>query len=184
MIILVTGGTGTLGRATVPLLTAAGHELRVFSRHPGPGHAVGDLDTGAGLAEAVAGADIVLHMSMGGAGEDAQTARLLAASREAGVGHLLYVSIVGVDRNREHPYYRAKHASEVVIESGAVPWTIVRVAQFHDFVVTILGRQPGPDYAVSAFAMQPIATEEVAERLVELVAAGPAGRVDDLDGPE
>ncbi|WP_213455759.1 SDR family oxidoreductase [Rhizomonospora bruguierae] len=102
MRVLVTGGTGTLGRALVPLLVEAGHDTTVMSRRPGPGDAVADLVTGDGLAAAVAGADTVVHLASSpyrrtmAEVEIGGTGRLLAAAAGAGVGHLIYVSIVAV----------------------------------------------------------------------------------------
>src|ERR1700741_3194554 len=96
---LGTGGTGTLGSHLVPKLRAAGHDVRVLSRRAGDGRVTGDLTTGAGLADAVAAVDVIVHaatdpvrakrVEVGG------TERLLSAARTAGVAHLLYVSIVG-----------------------------------------------------------------------------------------
>lgn len=183
MTILVTGGTGTLGGPTVARLQAAGHDVRVLSRKPGPGRVVGDLNTGDGLEAAVRGVDTVLHLSQGWTKEDEQTRRVALAAREAGVGHLAYISIVGVDRN-PFPYYRAKLESEQAVRAVGVPFTILRATQFHDFVAKLSGK-PGTRIAwVPDFPVQPIAVEEVADRLVELVAAGPSGRVADIEGPE
>ena len=110
MTILITGGTGTLGRPTAELLTVAGRDIRVLSRTPGPGRVVGDLSTGAGLTEALTGVDTVLHLATTASGRDvAQTTLLVDACQAAGVTHLVYISIVGVDAV-PYPYYRAKLA--------------------------------------------------------------------------
>lgn len=97
MRILVTGGTGTLGRAVVPALI--GQDVQIMSRR---GHVVADLSTGEGVAEAVAGVDVVVHLATGNRrGRDVPAARrLIDAARQAGVGHLVYVSIVGIARAR------------------------------------------------------------------------------------
>ena len=96
--LLVTGGTGTLGRATVPLLAAAGHAVRVLSRRTGPGLTTGDLERGEGLARALDGIHTVVHLATSGGARDVRAAANLAkAAAEAGIEHLVAVSIVGVD---------------------------------------------------------------------------------------
>ena len=185
MTILVTGGTGTLGRPTVALLTAAGHDVRVLSRTPGVDRVVGDLTTGAGVLEAMAGVDTVLHLATtAGARDVTQTRHVVDSARDAGVQHLVYISIVGVDVV-PYPYYRAKLASERVIEQSGLAHTILRASQFHHFISMFidLQRRLPVIFAIDA-PDQPIAVEEVASRLVELVAAGPSGHVTDIAGPE
>ena len=185
MTILVTGGTGTLGRPTVALLKAAGHDVRVLSRTPGADRLVGDVTTGEGVSDAMAGIDTVLHLATSAGKKDPQQTRhVIEASRAAGVSHLVYISIVGVDRVG-YPYYRAKLESEKLIESSGIPFTILRATQFHDFIVMFLDLQKRlPVLLTLDVPDQPIAVEEVAERLVELVDAGPSGRVPDIGGPE
>lgn len=185
MTILVTGGTGTLGRPTVDRLRAAGHDVRIFSRKDGPGHVVGDATTGAGLREAMDGVGTVLHLASAISQKDIQqTEHIVDAARAAGVGHLVFISIVGVDRI-PYPYYRAKFESERVVEQSGVPHTILRATQFHEFVAGFLRAQRRLPFVVGLeVADQPIAVDEVAERLVELVEAGPSGRVPDIGGPE
>lgn len=182
--ILVTGATGTLGRPTVSALRAGGHDVRALSRRPGEGRVVGDLSTGAGLAEALSGAEIVVHLATTTRKDSPQTARLLDAARAAGVGHVVYISIVGID-DIPYGYYIDKVECERLVKESGIPWTILRATQFHDFVAMILGitgrlplllSLPIPD--------QPIAVEEVADRLAELAAGPPAGRVADIGGPE
>jgi uncharacterized protein YbjT (DUF2867 family) len=185
MTILVTGGTGTLGRPTVALLRERGHDVRVLSRKPGPDHYVGDLTTGAGLLDALDGAGTVLHLATSAGAKDPQQARVLVeASRAAGVKHLVFISIVGVDKN---PYalYRAKLESERVIEGAGIPFTILRATQFHGFVGMLMRAQRRmPVMLALDVPDQPIAVEEVAERLVELLEAGPSGHATDIGGPE
>lgn len=180
MTILVTGGTGTLGRPTVDLLRAAGHDVRVLSRSTG-----GDLSTGAGLAEALDGVDTVLHLATSASRRDvAQAGRLVDAATGAGVEHVVFISIVGVDVV-PYSYYRAKLESERVIEASGIPYTILRATQFHSFVAMVPRAQRRMPVILSIDAPdQPIAVEEVAARLVELVAAGPSGHVADIGGPE
>jgi uncharacterized protein YbjT (DUF2867 family) len=135
--ILLTGATGRLGRALVPRLVQAGHDLRATSRRVHPGQhgvewTVADLASGAGLAQAVAGVDAVVHLASApykGAYtvrvDVDGTRRLAAAAREAGVKHLLYASIVGIDRV-PWPYFRRKLAAEALVKSGGMGWSIVR----------------------------------------------------------
>lgn len=178
MTILITGGTGTLGRPTTELLRATGHDVRILSRSTG-----GDLATGAGLADALDGVDTVLHLATSASKKDvAQAERLVEAAR--GVKHLIYISIVGVD-TVPYSYYRAKYACEQIIEASGIPFTILRATQFHSFVAMIPRAQRRMPVILSLDAPdQPIRVEEVAARLVELVDAGPSGLVADIGGPE
>lgn len=188
-VILVTGGTGTLGRVVVALLIEAGHEVRIASRRPQPtGEArpytwmTVDYRSGAGLAEAVAGVDAIVHCA-GDLRGDVER-QLVAAACGAGSPHLVHISIVGVDRV-PLGFYRSRLAAERVIECSGVPWTILRSTQFHDlirFLLAVLARLPV--MVVPDFCFQPIDVREVAGRLVELATGVPAGRVPDIAGPE
>jgi uncharacterized protein YbjT (DUF2867 family) len=186
--VLVTGGTGLLGCRVVERLRAADRSVRVLSRSGRSEVIKGDLLTGAGLVGAVRGVDAIMHCasdpSKARQTEIGGTENLLRAAR-ADVPHVVYVSIVGVDRN-PISYYQAKLAAERVIESSLVPWTILRATQFHEFLlggVRLIERLP---VAVTpkGFLFQPIDLGEVADRLVELALAAPAGRVLDVGGPE
>lgn len=183
--ILVTGGTGTLGRAVVDRLRAAGREPRVLSRKPGPGRLVGDLETGAGLAEAVRGAAVVVHAATHPGHDVAATRALLDAARAGGKPHLVYVSIVGVDQV-PLSYYQEKLAAERLVAESGLPWTIQRATQFHDLLARLFGPLAhSPVVPVpAATSVQPIDVRDVAERLVRLAAEGPAERAPDLGGPE
>lgn len=185
MTILVTGGTGTLGTPTVALLREAGHDIRILSRTAGPDRIVGDLSTGAGLVDALAGVSTVLHLATTASTKDvAQAEHLVAAAKAAGVTHIVFISIVGVD-TVPYSYYRAKLASEKAIEASGIPYTILRATQFHSFVAMVPRAQRRLPVIFSLNVPdQPIAVEEVAERLVELVAAPPSGHVADVGGPE
>ncbi len=154
MNILVTGGTGTLGREVVAQLRESGHRARVLSRKPGDGEdwIQGDLATGAGLEKAVIGIDAVLHAASATIQpwklretDVVGTRRLLAMAREAGVRHVVYISIVGID-GVAYPYYRYKVAAEAVVREGIVPWSILRATQFHtlmEFFLSGFTRLPG-----------------------------------------
>ncbi|MDN3295777.1 NAD(P)H-binding protein [Streptomyces ficellus] len=183
--ILVTGGTGTLGRHVTELLRADGHEVRVLSRHTVP-YAVDLREGGTGLDAALVGVDTVVHCASRPRGGDERAARnLIAAARQAGVGHLVYISIVGVDRV-PLGYYRTKLAVERLIEESGLGWTILRTTQFHDLVLKLLEAvaklpvMPLP----AGVSDQPIEVTEVAARLAGLAAGAPAGRVADMGGPE
>ncbi|MGK5630174.1 SDR family oxidoreductase [Streptomyces sp. URMC 123] len=192
--ILVTGGTGTLGRLVVARLLSAGHEVRVMSRHPEPAGeaprgrrwAVADLLTGEGVEAAVGSSGAIAHCatSSNGKKDVEATRRLTEAARAAGCPHLLYISIVGCD---EVPfgYFKGKLAAERLVEESGVPYTILRATQFHDFVRGLLAATAKlPLMPVPGFAYQPIEAGEVADRMAELMAGGPAGRVPDMGGPE
>ena len=183
--LLITGGTGTVGRTNVAALRGAGVEPSILSRRDGPGHVVADLQSGVGLSEALAGVDTVLHLATNRRSDARATQHLLQAARSAGVQHLVYLSIVGVDAV-PLGYYRSKLACEQLVAESGVPFTILRATQFHDFVAGFFHAQRRlPRLITFDVPFQPISTEAVAERLVSLVTAPPAhSRVDDLGGPE
>ncbi len=151
----------------------------------GDGRLVGDLKTGAGLADALSGVDTVLHLATGSRPGDAETTRtLLEASHAAGVSHFVYISIVGIDAIPVG-YYRVKLECERMITASPLPHTILRATQFHDLIAKVFSAQRySPVIVAPSVRFQPIAVEEVAGRLVSLVDGGPAGRVDDIGGPE
>ncbi|MGW3136321.1 SDR family oxidoreductase [Streptomyces sp. NPDC001139] len=183
--ILVTGGTGTLGRLVTERLRADGHEVRVLSRRTPP-HAVDLREGGAGLDAAVDGVDTIVHCaSTQTGGDEKAAAHLIAAARRTGVRHLVYISIVGVDRV-PFPYYRAKLAVEKAVEESGLGWTVLRATQFHDLPVMLfrtLARLPVL-LLPARVADQPIEVAEVADRLAELAQGEPAGRVEDMGGPQ
>jgi uncharacterized protein YbjT (DUF2867 family) len=183
--ILVTGGTGQLGSAVVARLRAAGEEVRVLSRRAAPDVVRGDLRTGRGIDSAVAGTDVVVHCATDYFGREAGLARtLVEAARWAGGPHLVYVSIVGVDRV-PLGYYRAKHETEQVFATSGLPYTIQRATQFHALVRTLFaGASRLPVLPVPRFSFQPVDVRDVAERLADLALDDPAGRADDFGGPE
>ncbi|MFF4275478.1 SDR family oxidoreductase [Streptomyces sp. NPDC001536] len=183
--ILVTGGTGTLGRLVAERLRAGGHEVRVLSRHAQP-YAVDLREGGAALDAALDGVDTVVHCaSTQTGGDEKAAANLIAAARRAGVGHLVYISIVGVDQV-PFGYYRSKLAVEKQVEESGLGWTVLRATQFHDLLVRVLRAMAKSPVIVlpAGVSDQPIEVAEVADRLAELAAGPPAGRVADLGGPE
>ncbi len=184
MRIAVAGGTGTVGRHVVDVLTEGGHEPLVLTRSAGF-----DLVTGEGLA--LDGVDGVIDATSvptqkGSESEaffGAVTRNLLAAEQAAGVRHHVVLSIVGIDR-APHGYYAGKVLQERLVEAGQVPWTILRATQFHEFAGQILAQlKLGPVYPVPVMRNEPVAARQVAEYLVDLVVNPAAGRVPDLGGP-
>lgn len=195
--VLVTGGTGTLGRAVVTRLAVRQHHTRMLSHRAAPTLPTdvevitGELVTGSGLREAVAGVQAIIHCAS--APQDAQqvdvagTRALLQAARASGSPHIVYPSIVGVDRST-YGYYQAKYAVEGLIEHGLLPWTIVRATQFHDYVLGLI-RSFGADTLpvvslIEGMRFQSIDVGEVADRLVGLMEQGPAAHAPEMGGPE
>lgn len=190
--ILVTGGTGTLGSAVVARLVAAEHSVRVLSRQVGSTgggrheRVRGDLRTGAGLAEAVRDAEVIIHCATSNGHADvAATRNLIDAARSGDRPHIVYVSIVGSDRI-PLGYYRAKQECERLVENSGLPWTILRATQFHDLINTIFGAQRWLPVVVApaGISFQPIDVRDVAEHLARIADRPPAGRAPDIGGPE
>lgn len=193
--ILVTGASGTLGGPLTGLLAEAGadvHGLSRRAREPEEGVTwhKGDLSTGEGIDAAVAGAETIVHCASDPfhPKRDLPAARLLIdAARKRGAPHLIYISIVGVDKI-PYGYYRTKYAVERLIEDSGLPYTILRTTQFHtlpDMVLNVLTKIPGVLVLPKGLRDQPIDVGEVAGRLAELaLAGGPARRVGDMGGPE
>ena len=195
MHVLVTGGTGALGTEVVKKLRDSGHRVRILSRKPHDGEdwVQGNLATGAGLELAVKGVDAIVHAASDPiaprkyrATDVLGTRRLLAMAREAGVGHVAYISIVGME-GIGYPYYRSKLAAEAVIRENIVPWSILRATQFHtlmDFFLDALSKLPRIATVPFKWQFQPVDTTDVASRLAEVATAQPAGLLPDFGGPE
>jgi len=151
---------------------------------------VADLATGAGLEPAVQDVDAVVHAASDPAdpaGDVSGTERLARLAGGAGVRHLLFVSIVGIDRI-PLPYYQSKLAAERALETGgAVPWSILRASQFHwlvDMMLSRLAFLPGVLPVPAGFRVQSIGTPDVAAVLCDALAGPARGRLPDLAGPE
>jgi uncharacterized protein YbjT (DUF2867 family) len=184
----VAGGTGEMGGLVRAIAAARGHEVVSLSRRDGV-----DLMTGTGAVDALTGVDTVVDVLNGpdtGTSEGARTFfgtttdTLLAAEKAAGVGHHVAMSIVGID---EAPYdhYAGKLLQEELITGGDVPWTIQRSTQWHSFPRYIYPRlKMGPVRVAPRARLQPVDPSEVADRLVDAVERGPAGRATDFGGPE
>ncbi|QIS20946.1 SDR family oxidoreductase [Nocardia terpenica] len=188
--ILVTGGTGTLGRHVVPGLLAAGRELRVLSRSPranvsGIDYVQGDLIKGEGIDAAVAGVDTIVHLAGDAKTDEVATRNLVDAAARAAVGHLVYIGVTAAERIPV-AYFRAKVGAERAVEESGIPFTTLRAAQFHDLVSTMLQKvTKSPVVPVpGGLRLQPVEAAEVAQRLVELALGEPLGRVPDLAGPQ
>jgi uncharacterized protein YbjT (DUF2867 family) len=196
--ILVTGGTGTLGRLVVPRLRDAGCDVRVLSRRSREGResiefVTGDLATGEGIDAAVEGTGVIVHCAGGSKGDEDKARHLVRAASRAGARHLVYISVVGADRvpvasgidRAMFGYFASKLAAERAVADSGLPWTTLRSTQFHDLIL-MTARQMAklPVIPVPAgFRLQPVDPGEVAARLVELALGAPAGLVPDMAGP-
>jgi uncharacterized protein YbjT (DUF2867 family) len=198
---LLTGGTGNLGSLVRPLLESAGRRVRVLSRsaapsasaHPQVAHVVGDLNSGVGIDQAVAGVETIVHCAGAATGDGARAQTLVEAARRAGVTHLVHISVVGADRvvvcsridEAIFGYFRSKREAEEAVMGSGVPWTILRATQFHDLTLTTasaMARLPIVPVP-SKISFQPVDSGEVASRLAELALGEPAGLVPDIAGP-
>jgi uncharacterized protein YbjT (DUF2867 family) len=192
MNILVTGGTGTLGKLVVARLEGD-HAVRVLSRHPGPNGVAADLDTGDGVDAALEGIEVVVHCAGSRKGDDVKAKTLVEAATRAGVRHVVNVSVVGADRmpvvsgvdRAMFGYFASKLAAERVIADSGLPWTTLRAAQFHELMlITARAMTKLPVVPVPSGArFQPVAAAEVADRLADLAVGEPAGLVPEMAGP-
>jgi uncharacterized protein YbjT (DUF2867 family) len=187
MAVVVAGGTGGLGSELVEELTTRGVDAIAASRRTGF-----DLATGEGVAEVLADADVIVHAArhpLRYRGVDLDgTRRMIKISADAGRRpHLVYVSIVGCDLN-PYPYYRAKHACEIVLAKSGLPVTVVRATQFHNLIAALAGAARWPlAFVPPTAASQPCDRSWVAQQLADIV-LGPVPdgyrRATDLAGPD
>ena len=185
MKIVVIGGSGLIGKKLIPLLRERGHEAVSAS----PSSGVNTI-TGEGLAEALAGVDVVVDVTNSPSWEDkavleffeTSTRNILAAEAAARVKHHVALSVVGADQMPDSGYMRAKVAQEKLIKANRVPYTILRATQFFEFLGAIAG--PGADTVhVSDAPMQPLAADDVAAALADAVGS-PANGMLEVAGPE
>jgi uncharacterized protein YbjT (DUF2867 family) len=171
--------------------TAAGHRVRAMSRRHHVGYtgvhwSQADLLTGSGLDAAIDGTEVVVHCATQFTGDKDVAAidNLVAAARRAGVGHIVHVSIVGIDRI-PLPYYKTKLRVERALEASGVGHTVLRATQFHDLIKMIFSIQRFSPvlWTLRGVRFQPIDTRDVAARLLELLDGEAAGRVADIGGP-
>jgi len=182
MAILVTGGTGTLGRELVPLLRSRDATVEVLSRTRHPAFRTADLSTGTGLELALEGIETVVHLAAG-KDQSGETRTLVEAAESAGVAHLVFISIVGIDEI-PFPYYRDKLAAERLVCDSALGVSVLRTTQFHSFAAApFLAQRHSPVLLAPRLQVQPIDVHEVAVRLADLALGSPRGRVADLGGP-
>ncbi|MFG1998683.1 SDR family oxidoreductase [Spirillospora sp. NPDC048911] len=199
MTILLTGGTGTLGKLVTPLLADAGSKVRVLSRSSheakdGIEYVNGDLATGEGLEAALSGIETIIHCAGSAKGDEDKARNLVEAAAQAGSPHVVYISVVGADRlpvesvidRTMFGYFAAKRAAELAVSESGLPWTTLRATQFHDFVLAAArGMAKMPVIPVPAgVRFQPVDARDVAARLVELALGEPSGLVPDIAGPK
>src|SRR5262245_43193533 len=188
MKIVVIGGSGLIGTKLVNKLRDSGHEALAAS----PTSGVNTL-TGAGVAEALKGARVVVDVTNSPSFEDTavlnffQTSarNLLPAELVAGVRHHVALSVVGADRLPDSGYMRAKVAQEALIRSAKVPYTIVRATQFFEFVSGIAqSATEGQTVRLPPALMQPIAADDVAAALAAVAVGTPVNGIVEVAGPE
>jgi uncharacterized protein YbjT (DUF2867 family) len=188
MKIVVIGGTGLIGSKVVSALRARGHEAVAASPASGV-----DTITGQGVAEALAGADVVVDLANSPSFEDKAVLEffetsgrnLLAAEVAAGVKHHVALSIVGTDRVPDSGYLRAKVAQERLIRASTVPFTIVRSTQFFEFLNGIAqSNTSGTTVTISPALFQPIASDDVAAAVTEATLGSPVNGIVEIAGPE
>ena len=188
MKIVIIGGTGLIGSKTVERLRSKGHEVLAASPNSGV-----DTITGKGLAEALAGAEVVLDLANSPSFEDKavleffQTSgrNLLKAAAAAGVKHHIALSIVGMERLQGSGYMRAKMAQEQLIKASGIPYTIVHSTQFHEFMAGIAqSGTSGQMVHLSPAYVQPIASDDVADVMAEVALGAPVNGTIEIGGPE
>jgi uncharacterized protein YbjT (DUF2867 family) len=188
MKIVVIGGSGLIGTKLVNRLRQKGHEVVAASPNSGV-----NTITGEGLAEALAGAEVVVDLANSPSFEDKAALEffetsgrnLLAAEATAGVGHHLALSVVGTDRLLESGYFRAKMAQENLIRASGIPYTIVRSTQFFEFIDRIVeAGVAGDAIRLSPALLQPIASDDVADAMADAALGAPVNGTIEIAGPE
>lgn len=186
MKIAIAGGTGVVGRHTVDAVRNAGHDAVVLSRSHGV-----DLISREGLDVALNDVDTIIDaanvttLKADAAIEffTTATSNLITAAAKAGARHIVLLSIVGIDQ-MPYDYYAGKVAQEKVVETSKLPWTIQRATQFHEFAAQMFDRAKfGPLHLAPRARTQPVAAQDVGERLAALATGTPQGRAQDIAGP-
>jgi uncharacterized protein YbjT (DUF2867 family) len=188
MRIVAIGGTGLIGSKVVALLRGAGHEVLAAAPNTGV-----DTITGEGLAQALAGADVVVDLANSRSFEPsaamafftAHETNLLAAEASAGVRHHVVLSVVGTDRMPDNGYFQAKAAQEELIRGCGLPYTVVRATQFMEFLGAIAedGQRDGAVH-IATGSFQPIAADDVAAIVAEVAVSAPRNGTIEIAGPE
>lgn len=188
MKVVVAGGYGLVGAKVVARLRLRGHEVIAASRRSGV-----DTVTGEGLDAALEGAHTVVDVTNAPSFDEPavadffrlSTENLLAASGRAGIAHYMALSVVGTSRLQTSPYFRAKEVQERLVRRSEVPHTLVQATQFFEFMASIIPPGSGKDIVhLSSALVQPVAADDVAEQLVELVEASPSYASAEIAGPE
>ena len=188
MKIVVIGGSGLIGKKVVKNLREQGHEVVPAS----PSSGVNTI-TGEGLAEALAGAQVVVDVANAPVWEDQAVLEffeksgrnLLAAEAAAGVKHHVALSVVGTERLLDSGYFRAKMAQENLIKAASIPYTIVRATQFFEFVSGIAqSATEGQTVRLPSALFQPMAASDVAAFVAEAAVAQPVNGIIEIAGPE
>jgi uncharacterized protein YbjT (DUF2867 family) len=188
MKLTIIGASGLIGTKVVDLLTAAGHEVVATSRSTGL-----DVLTGEGLADALAGADVLIDVVNSPSFEDeavlqffsTSATNLAAAAKTAGVGHYVALSIVGADGLPDSGYMRAKVVQEKTIVDSGIPYSVVRATQFHEFAEAITGSLVvGDEVRAPDGLIQLIASDDVAAEVARVAVSPPLGGIANIGGPE
>jgi uncharacterized protein YbjT (DUF2867 family) len=187
MKIVVIGGTGLIGTQVVEKLTLGAHEAIPAARYTGV-----DLITGDGLERVLKGAEVVINVANSPSFDEESLdffhlsmRNLLAAGARAGVGHQVVLSIVGVDRVPQVGYFRAKYLQEELLCQGPTPYSIVRATQFFEFMDTVIS-WASDDTAVRlpSTLIQPVASAEVVDAVVEVSLGAPLMGIRNVGGPD
>lgn len=188
MKIVVIGGSGLIGSKLVIRLQDHGHEAVSASLDTGV-----NTITGAGLAEALEGASVVVDVSNSPSFEesaameffDTSTRNQLAAETSAGVRHHVALSVVGTERLLDFGYFRAKLAQEKLVANASIPYSIVRATQFFEFVTNIVDQSTDGDTVhVAPVAFQPMAADDIARAVGRTAVAPPVNGTIEVAGPE